>query len=148
MRIAARVVLGSLFVAILACAAEDELPDATSQRSGNDEITARASLLFEPPTIALGDVTTAVILVTTPPGRRVLPLTLPEIPGVWLLESLVDPTEKGSRRWLHKTFSAGPSVRWVTWTATESPIWPSVRMGIIPGGIDAVPCMYCSWCFR
>jgi len=91
----------TLLVLSLAVACENEqkregaLPGATT--------VARASLLLEPPTIGIGAVTTAVLLVSTPPDHRVLPLPAPEIQGVWVLESLVDPTEKSPTRWLHRT---------------------------------------------
>jgi hypothetical protein len=83
----------------IACAGE---PSDAENPPGAATV-ARASLLLEPPTIGLGDVTTAVVLVTTPPGHRVLPLANPEVPGVWVLQSLVDPTEKSPARWLHRT---------------------------------------------
>ena len=90
-----------LLLGLQACGRD--VQTSSGSEGASAEITARASLLFEPPTIGLGSVTTAVILVTTPPGHRVLPPSLPEIPGVWVLEILVDPTEKSERRWLHRT---------------------------------------------
>lgn len=86
---------------VLALACENER-SASKDRPGAATV-ARASLLLEPPTIGLGEVTTAVILVTTPPGHRVLPMNAPVVPGVWVLESLVDPTQKSAARWLHRT---------------------------------------------
>ena len=84
---------------LLACTESQE----NGKTASGAATIARASLLLEPPTIGIGDVTTAVILVTTPPGHRVLPVAVAEVPGVWILESLVDPTEKSATRWLHRT---------------------------------------------
>lgn len=53
--------------------------------------------------MGIGDVASAVVVVTTPPGYRVLPMPAPEIPRVWILESIALPIEKSERRWLHRT---------------------------------------------
>jgi hypothetical protein len=63
----------------------------------------QASLVLEPPRLLLGQVARAEIAVSTPPGHRLRPPRLPELPGFWVIEQEALPVERQPERWVHRT---------------------------------------------
>jgi hypothetical protein len=63
----------------------------------------RASLVFEPPVLHIGDVLEVQIAIVTPPQWRVHPIELPAIDGVEILERRELPVDTGRLRWIHRT---------------------------------------------
>lgn len=62
-----------------------------------------AEIVLEPAILALGGTAIADVVLSTPPGyamRLVDPV--PELPGVWTLESRLLPVERGADRWIHR----------------------------------------------
>jgi hypothetical protein len=62
----------------------------------------QASLALEPPRLLLGQVARAEIAVSTPPGHRLRPPRLPELPGLWVVEQRSLPIERQPGRWVHR----------------------------------------------
>lgn len=83
--------------------------ERATQATGRDEAApappggARAALVIEPATLALGALATAEIVVSTPPGHALrLVAPLPELPGVWTLATELVPVERTAERWTHR----------------------------------------------
>ena len=63
----------------------------------------RAALVFEPPRVAVGEVTQVEIAVTTPPGHRVRPPAPPDaVDGVWVIGIEPPQLDKQPGRWVHR----------------------------------------------
>lgn len=65
----------------------------------------RATVSLEPPRLRIGDVATLELVVSTPPGHRLLPPAPPqpsELSGLWLLDVESLPPEEGDVRWVHR----------------------------------------------
>jgi len=63
----------------------------------------RAALVFEPPRVAVGEVTRVEIAVTTPPGHRVRPPAPPDaLDGVWVIGIEPPQLDKQPGRWVHR----------------------------------------------
>ncbi len=63
----------------------------------------RAALVFEPPRVAVGEVTRVEIAVTTPPGHRVRPPAPPDsVDGVWVIGIEPPQLDKQPGRWVHR----------------------------------------------
>jgi len=64
----------------------------------------RGALVLEPDRIRAGEVAALEIVVTTPPGHRLLPIVLPsELPGFWILDAETLAVDKQDGRWIHRT---------------------------------------------
>jgi hypothetical protein len=63
----------------------------------------RAALVLEPSRLKVGEVSTAVVTVVTPPDHRLLPVSPPEVPGVWLLDATSQDVARSQQRWVHRT---------------------------------------------
>lgn len=63
----------------------------------------QASLVLEPPRLLLGQVALAELAISTPPGHRLRPPRLPEVPGLWVVEQAALPVEREPERWVHRT---------------------------------------------
>jgi hypothetical protein len=67
-------------------------------------VRARASLVLEPPVLALGEVAQLTVAVVTPPGQTPRPYVAPaEVPGFWLLDTRRLEVEEQPGRWVHRT---------------------------------------------
>jgi hypothetical protein len=85
--------------ALAACAAL--LPAAAGADPAPPEL--RGALVLEPPRLVLGQTARAELVVSTPPGWRVRPPRLPELPGLWVLAIESLPVEREPERWRHRT---------------------------------------------
>jgi hypothetical protein len=85
-------------LALFACspAQDGQSVDAAATRP-------EATLILEPSTLRIGDISSLEIAVATPPDHRVLPYETPEVPGLWILDATAVETERGVRRWMHRT---------------------------------------------
>ena len=88
-----------LCAALLACSGAESLD--------SEEPTApagtRAALVFEPPRVAVGEVSRVEIAVTTPPGHRVRPPAPPDaLEGVWIIGIEPPQLDKQPGRWVHR----------------------------------------------
>jgi hypothetical protein len=88
-------------------------------------VTPRAAVVIEPPRLRVGDIAAIDVVVVTPPGHRVHPVKPPaSVPGLWLLDATVLPTETDAARQLQRT-----RIR-VRARETGSFEWPALRVEI------------------
>jgi hypothetical protein len=110
-----------LWVGLLACGGA-EPPDPPEQAA---PAGTRAALVFEPPQVAVGEVSEVEIAVTTPPGHRVRPPAPPEaLDGVWIIGIEPPRLEKQPGRWVHRM-----QVRLRAREVGEF-IWPASRVAV------------------
>jgi len=65
--------------------------------------SARATLVFEPAKLSIGEVTVAELAVVTPLGHALAPVAPVELPGLWLLGVRALPVESDGQRLTHRT---------------------------------------------
>lgn len=95
--IARALLVGVALGAAFAARAESSLPGAVGPG-------VRGALALEPGTIRAGDTAVMEVVVATPPGHAVRPVTPPpELPGFWILGAEPLPVEKSDGRWIHRT---------------------------------------------
>jgi hypothetical protein len=91
-------------VAALAGAARAQTQPAPLPAAPAVAPAVRGAVVLEPDRIRAGDVAALEIVVTTPPGHRLLPIVLPtELPGFWILDAETLAVEKQEGRWIHRT---------------------------------------------
>lgn len=112
--------LAALLLTLAACSPGAEPPPARPAPP-----MARGALVFEPPILAVGQVTHATLAVTTPPDHTLrLPEPPAELPGFWVLGVEPLPVQRSDARWVHRVRvrlrarAVGPSA------------WPETRLEV------------------
>ena len=101
----ARTPCALLLLGVLSCGAPGEdgsASDATTSPLAAVP-TTRATLVMEPAVLTIGGVADLEIALVTPPGQRLLPIKVPALQGLWLLENELLPVERGNGRWIHRS---------------------------------------------
>ncbi|MEE8581852.1 MAG: hypothetical protein V3T33_09710, partial [Myxococcota bacterium] len=91
----------ALALAVGACDLHPVSEDVANSPSA--PVSPRATLVLEPSVLRLGELADLEIIVVTPPEHRVLPISPPEIPGLWVVDREDLPTHFGASRWVHRT---------------------------------------------
>ncbi len=95
----ARACCALALLALWACAEADPEPPRYAAPA-----QARATLVLEPPLLAVGQMADLELAVVTRPGYSVRPQDLPgKIPGFWLVEREAQAIVKEPARWVHRT---------------------------------------------
>jgi len=94
---------GLLAAALLVLLACSDTEPAQPSPGGPASVTPRASVIFEPPRLALGDTARVEIAVITPPGWSVRPYAVPDaVDGLWILETSRPVVEQQPLRWIQR----------------------------------------------
>ena len=71
--------------------------------SSRAPVQPRATMVWNPPVLGIGEVGQLELVVVTPAEHRVLPFSPPKISGLWLLDHEMLPIRKEGDRWLHRS---------------------------------------------
>ncbi len=85
----------------------------------------RATVVIEPPRIGVGQLAEVEVVAVTAPGHRLLPIEPPAIlDGLWVLDAVIEPVERESLRWTHRT-----RIR-VRGRSAGSALWPELDLAL------------------